>query len=121
MDIVPPQERRKLVASDHGWTLYHHKREGNSLKSTKMCSLKNKLWLLKVCEETYSKNQKRWRYRKTVTDINIPHKLKGNAERKRKTRHKKKAQSNEEITRWQSPTGIFQIQNMIVIASLSQI
>ena len=65
----------------------------NSLKPTKMCSIENGGWLLRFAGIPTPKMIKSWS-RKMATNV----------------------------TRWQSPTGIFQIQNMmIVIASLSQI
>ena len=55
-------------------------REENSLKPTKMCSLKNRLWLLRPTPKV----TKRDGVRKIATNvINYPHKLKGNAERER--------------------------------------
>ena len=56
------------MANDVGMTLHQHMREGNSLKPTNLCSLKNRLWLLRYVGRPTPKMIKRWT-RKTATNI----------------------------------------------------
>ena len=48
-------------------TVRQHMREGNSLKPAKLCSLKNRLWLLKYAGRPTPNNEKSWS-KKTAID-----------------------------------------------------
>ena len=62
-DSAPIHERRKLV------------------KAYKNVLPRKRIVVAKVCEETYSKNdKKRWSRKTAANAINKPHRLKGNAE-----------------------------------------
>ena len=65
--------RKREVSCGWWWlmTVHQHTREGNSLKPTKMCSLKNRLCLLKYAGRPTPKNVIMWS-RKTAQDIISP-------------------------------------------------